>query len=106
MTNPTMTIGNYTANGPFDVDQVSNCPGVYIILCGNPNETELNVIDVGESERVLNRLKTHDRKECWQQHCSITLKAVVIRKNVNTQDKRLKIEQELRQAFQPPCGQN
>jgi hypothetical protein len=37
MTNPTMEIGKYIANGQFDIDEISKGLGVYIILCDNPN---------------------------------------------------------------------
>ena len=48
MTNPTMEIGNYIANGQFDIDEISKGPGVYIILCDNPDQSKYGIIDIGE----------------------------------------------------------
>ena len=106
MTNPTMEIADYIANGPFDIDEISKGPGVYIILCDNPDQSKYGIIDIGESEDVKSRLQTHDRKDCWEQNCPHTLKVAVIRNNVANEDNRRVIEKKLREQFNPPCGQN
>ncbi len=106
MTNPTIEIGGYIANGPFNIDQVAEGSGVYIILCDNPNKDKFEIIDIGESEDVYSRLKTHDRKDCWTENCSHTLKVAVIRNNVATETNRRAIEKDLRGQYNPPCGQN
>ena len=81
--------------------------GVYVILCKKDDKCE--VIDVGESgwsiwskQTVGKRLSSHNRKNCWEKYCDGELLYAVLAEEDG--DKRLKIEEELRKEFRPPCG--
>jgi hypothetical protein len=45
-------------------DELKNRSGIYAILCQTDNKCKL--IDVGESGKVKNRIKNHNRKKCWK----------------------------------------
>lgn len=60
-----MKIGNWDFHGPFCGDELPAQPGVYVVA--TPGESP-QLIDCGESENIQRRIKSHDRKACWQQH--------------------------------------
>lgn len=94
-------IGNYNFNGPFSkTGPIKNSSGVYVILdCHN---TTNYVVDVGESGSLQSRLDNHDRKNCWEKHCTGQIKAAVLYVN---EYNRMRIEKELRASYRPTCGQ-
>lgn len=95
-------IGNYNFDGPFtDANSLRDLSGVYVILCYS---SQITVVDVGESANVKTRVENHDRKNCWSRHCSGTLKVAVLYTTNIQQAGRMKIEQELRSQYNPPCG--
>ena len=73
-------------------------------LCdpGTPNQaSNWNVVDVGESENIQNRVANHDRTPCWrgQGHAELAVAAIYA-----DERNRMLIERELRQQYNPPCG--
>ena len=97
-----VNIGNYSFDGPFSTaDSLKAQSGVYSIL-GRNNELERwNVVDVGESENVRDRVANHDRKDCWKRQGYRSLAVAALYCDERT---RMRIEQELRAQFDPPCG--
>lgn len=92
----TIQILNYQFDGAFpDTTHLRNSSGVYIVL-----DNSGKVIDVGESATVKTRLENHDRKECWQQYGNV--KFAVYYTNENA---RMRIEKEIRNVSNPPCGE-
>lgn len=94
-------IGNYNFDGPFsNSNDLKNVSGVYAILGGN-GISNWNVVDIGESEGVRDRVANHDRAVCWtgRKHPKLAAAALYV-----PQAQRVKIEQELRAKFNPPCG--
>lgn len=97
-------IGKYNFNGPYrSTDYLKDRSGVYAILCGNGNRYSL--VDVGESATVKSRVEDHDRKHCWTNHCNSNLAVAVLYTPNLHQSGRRKIEQELRNLYDPPCGE-
>ncbi len=97
----TIQIGKYNFEGPFEsTSALREQSGVYAILGGNGNGT-WKVIDIGESQGVRSRVESHDREDCWkrQRHPRLAYAAYYC----NAQE-RMRIEQELRAQFNPPCG--
>lgn len=82
--------------------------GVYVVVClvsGKPH----CVLDVGTAEggawgggNIRKRLKRHDRRRCWQEHCHGTIAYGA--RYVSEVETRLEIEDELRWKLDPPCG--
>jgi hypothetical protein len=62
------------------------------------------LVDVGESAEVKSRIENHDRKDCWPKYCTGTLTASVLYTPNLHQAGRRKIEQAIRDQYQPPCG--
>jgi len=94
-------IGKYNFEGPFpDASSLRDLSGVYAIL-GGDGSSSWKVIDVGESEQVRTRVANHDRSDCWkrQRHARLVCAACYC-----NQTDRMRIEQELRAQFNPPCG--
>jgi len=93
-------IAGYTFEGPyFFASSLENRSGVYAILCGDSPPP----VDVGESATVRNRVENHDRKACWKRNCSGTIKYAAL--YVRGEQQRKKIEQEIRNRYTVPCGE-
>ena len=96
-------IGNYNFEGPFDsIYGLENKPGVYAILGWNPVDKVWEVVDIGRSRDVESRVRTHDREDCWEEQGYTTLSCAAFYCDAIT---RHVIEKELRDIFEPPCGE-
>lgn len=63
----TIEIGSYAFNGPFhSANELLPSSGVYVIL-GKTGDMLWQVVDVGVSENIQDRVANHDRKHCWKQ---------------------------------------
>lgn len=96
----------YQFNGAYaSPDSLESSPGVYVIWCRC--EDNWNVLDVGEAEDVRERIKNHERKACWEEHCSgeIYYSATYTSTAEYSKDNRLEIEQRIRKLTNPPCGE-
>lgn len=95
-------IGKYNAEGPFrNVADLRQSSGIYIVLGRRGQSAKWNVVDVGESGDVNDRVANHDRKPCWngQGHAELAVAAIYA-----AEAERMRIERELRARFSPPCG--
>ena len=93
----TITICGYTFKGPFSsADSLLPQSGVYAILA-----TDKTVIDVGESGDVRDRVKNHNRKNCWRNNKRASSPFVAYYTN---KAERMKIEKLIRSRRNPPCG--
>jgi hypothetical protein len=96
-------IGRYDFEGPYSsTTPIEDKSGVYAVLC-HVND-KYNVLDVGESATVKTRLDNHERKDCWKRNCSAVLMFAVYYTPNLQQAGRKEIEQELRKAYNPLCG--
>jgi len=75
--------------------------GVYVIWC-DPGKYWI-VLDVGESENVVERIKNHDRADCWRRNCSgnIYYSATYI----SDQTDRIDLEYRIRSQERVACGE-
>lgn len=96
-------LGNLVAEGPFhSVDHLRDNGGVYAVL-GNPvNPNQPKVVDVGESGRVQERVRNHDRRQCWERYSSSGWMYAVVYEQ--SEQRRIQMESDLRRRFDPPCG--
>ncbi len=99
-----LTVGKYTFEGPYkSTDNLKDRSGVYAIVCHSNDK--YNLVDVGESAQVKSRVEDHDRKPCWTKNCNSTLKVAVYYTPNLQQSGRREIEQEIRDEYNPPCGE-
>lgn len=99
-----ITIGNYSFDGPYSsIDRLKDKSGVYAILCHK--QQKYHLVDVGEAAKVRSRVENHDRKNCWQSNCKSTLCVAVYYTPHSPQPGRRAIEQEIRNQYNPPCGE-
>ncbi|WP_424975349.1 hypothetical protein [Dinoroseobacter sp. S124A] len=97
-----INIGNYHAEGPFGNDNyLQPCSGVYVILGRRSMAATWNVVDVGESANIRERVANHDRAPCWrgQGHAELSVAAIYA-----DEQNRMLIERQLRSQYKPPCG--
>jgi hypothetical protein len=95
-------VGSYQAEGPFiNVGGLRPRSGVYVILGRSHQAERWTVVDVGESENLLSRVDTHDRAPCWRGQGHRQLSVAAIYADARN---RMRIERQLRQQFNPPCG--
>ena len=97
-----ISVGKYTFEGPYTrTNDLENRSGVYAIHCRKKNY----LLDVGESAKVKERIENHDRKNCWTRNCAGTVTVSVLYTPNHRQSGRMAIEQEIRNQYNPPCGE-
>ncbi len=96
-------ICDYDFEGPYSyTSSLENKAGVYVVLDKLSNG-KYNVVDVGESSDVRDRVENHDRAECWKKHAT-TIQYAAYYTPGWTQDQRRSLEKKIRDAHDPPCG--
>lgn len=92
-----------------DADEVRDEAGVYVVLSMRPGRSPV-ILDVGESgwnrplgQGVKSRLKSHSRRSCWEEHRGDGEIAFLVLYERDG-DRRLKLEEDLRRLYHPPCG--
>lgn len=95
----------YQFDGAFtSPDSLESLPGVYVIWCRSQQGT-WQVLDVGESANVRDRVKNHERSSYWFANCQGQIYFSATYTLNMGKDKRLQIEKELRDRERPVCGQ-
>lgn len=98
-----LTVGSYEFEGPFaDTGNLQDASGVYIIV--DCVDGQYNPIDCGESATVKSRVDNHDRSDCWKRNSSGKLMVAVLYTPRLQSAGRVAIEQEIRAAYDFPCG--
>jgi len=98
-------IDKYDFEGPYsDTSSLEDRSGVYVIL-DYRDDGKHYVLDVGESAQVRTRVENHDRKDCWDLNREGNLRFAVHYTPGLQQAGRMAIEQEIRDKYNPPCGQ-
>lgn len=85
-----------------DPNNLESRSGVYVIWCKSGDNW--NVIDVGESHNVKERVLNHDRSDCWNRNCRGTLYYSATYTPNQQQAGRMEVEQYIRNQTNPPCG--
>ena len=91
-------------DGPYPIAQagkLKNAAGVYVIRCRSSSGNTL--IDVGQSDKVRDRVMNHDRRECWGKNCKGELEVAAI--YISDKQQRENIEKKIREQRTPPCGE-
>lgn len=93
---------DYEFDGPYtDPNRLQPSAGVYVVWC--MINTSWFVLDVGESEDVVDRLNNHDRAECWRQNCNGTI--FFSATYISDEQDRFNLEQSIRNSVNVPCGE-
>lgn len=94
-----MNISGHIFEGPYDPTRgfTENLSVVYAILDDNST-----VIDVGQTENINNRFPNHDRSNCWTSHSVGNSHVFILR--VTGERDRLSIESQIRNQYNPACG--
>lgn len=95
-----MNIEGYNFEGPYDPDRgfVNNFAAVYSIVDDKPR-----VVDVGQTNNINDRFPNHERKPCWLRNKYGDIHLYVYRET--SEEIRLRIESEIRERYDPPCGE-
>lgn len=90
---------DYEFEGPYSIGaNFNNVPGIYVIY------TLEKWLDVGETDKLGQRIPTHERKNDWINNANgKNISLAFLR--INDQDKRLSIESYLRDKLNPVCGE-
>ncbi|RLF80581.1 hypothetical protein DRN38_03815 [Thermococci archaeon] len=94
----------YEFEGPFKTpNSLENRSGVYAILCRQNDK--LYLIDIGESSQVKDRVQNHGRKNCWKRHCEGRIEYAAYYIEYGKKPSRIEVEQDIRDNYQLPCGE-
>lgn len=84
-----------------DPNMLRGGAGVYVIWCKNGEFW--SILDVGESENVLERINNHDRADCWTRNCSGTIWYSAT--YIADQSQRVDLENRIRIRERVICGE-
>ncbi len=99
-----ITIRGHHFEGTFgSPSSLKKQSGVYAILGWDSAMNKWEVIDIGESEDLRHRVENHNREICWLRQPYTILNCAAYYCN---ETRRMSIEKELRQEYQPPCGEH
>lgn len=101
----TFEMWGHTFEGAFLLpNDLQPRPGICVIWCRSGKNWR--VIDVGQSADVRDRVAFHDRVGCWERNCNGAILYSATYTPGILQAGRIRIEQQIRTAANPPCGEN
>lgn len=83
-----------------DAGVLESRAGVYVIFCDTGDSW--GVLDVGESEDVVDRINNHDRRDCWFLNCSGTVRYSAT--YISDPEERHDLENRIRSHENVICG--
>ena len=94
-----MKIGGNNFEGPYDPNKgfTADFAAVYSIVDDKPK-----VVDVGQTSNINDRFPNHDRKPCWIRNKDGEIHLYIYKESSET--RRLTIESEIREKYNPQCG--
>ena len=105
-----INISEYTFEGPYPCARafrLRRSPGVYVIL-GLNYGNRWEVIDVGQSRDIRNRIVSHERRACWSAQNLASLSVAVLYTDRSpyryNEHRRMRLEARIRREYNPPCG--
>ena len=108
-TQPTnVTIGNFAfVCVPLSIANFLDVAAVYVILCVGATG-KWNILDVGQTGGLGDRIDSHERRSCWERHCrgkNIWVGVYKMPSDKNSESDRLNVEAWIRTTYGPlPCG--
>lgn len=99
----TMTIAGVEFEGPYkNTSSLKDEGGVYVVY-SETNDSKWQRLDVGQSDKVKDRIESHDRKDCWEKNKQGDLGYCV--RYVKDEKARTELEQKAREERKIPCGE-
>src|SRR3989304_1438541 len=100
----TLTVAGYPFEGPFNETKfLENKPGLYAVHI--QQDDDFILVDLGEAALVQDRVRTHERQDCWLRHSKGGLITFSV---YYTPDQpaevRVHLEALIREETRPPCG--
>jgi len=96
-------IGNYSFEGYFSSPAyIEEAPGLYAIFCRHYEKDLL--VDTGESDNVRLRVENNEKSNCWRRNCPSALGYAVLYTPDLDEEERKRIEEEIRDQYNPVCG--
>lgn len=93
---------DYEFDGSYsDAGMLEPKAGVYVIWCDTGNSWD--VLDVGESEDVVDRINNHDRRDCWFINCNGTIRYSAT--YISDPEERRDLENRIRSHEKVICGE-
>lgn len=95
-----MNLSGYQFTGPYNVDLSfkRDFGAVYVIVDDQPK-----ILDIGQTKNINDRVQYHDRRPCWDQNKTGSLRLYV---HINSSEQaRIQIESYLRSRHNPVCGE-
>ena len=103
-----LKIHKYNAYGPYTLSTIAESdipvfPGVFVILGDIEGTDNWKVLDVGQTKNLRQRFSYNDeRVQSWKKQGFNNIGVgVIFQKNYKS---RLRMEKDLRDHFDPPCG--
>lgn len=97
MTQKTEKVLGYDFVGPYSITTTSfnSVAGIYLIATSGGN-----IVDIGETDNLKERIPNHERKDCWNRNSGVNLWFHF----EGDSDQRLIKEKMLRNNYSPTCG--
>ena len=94
----------YAFDGPYEEpDRLNDQPGIFVVL--DRRRDAFYVLDIGESAVIKTRVGRHDRRKSWKLRCHGEKPQVAVLYTPGMpRDDRMKIEEQLRGAYEPLCA--
>ena len=100
----TLTIAGYPFEGPFnETKYLESRPGLYAVHI--QQDDDFTLVDLGEAADVRERVRSHDRQDCWLRHSKgglISFSAYYTPEL--PAEYRTQLERMIREDTKPPCG--
>ncbi len=93
----TVNIGGFMFETYLLNTKFNDVPGIYVIY------TSQKWLDVGETDKIGQRITSHERKDCWIANAG-NLPINVAFHYESSQSQRVNIESSLRKTLNPTCG--
>lgn len=84
-----------------NAERLKAMAGVYVIWCKKGDVW--TILDVGESEDVVDRIINHDRRDCWFRNCKGTV--LYSATYISNPQERLDLENKIRSQERVACGE-
>ncbi len=97
-----IVIYEYEFDGPYnDFNNLKSEAGIYAVMVWKDNGWRL--LDMGESENIVQNLSTHKRQSEWDLYSKKKARAFAALYEQDTQARK-DIQEKLREKARPPCG--
>lgn len=96
---------DYRFDGPYtNPDQLQPRAGAFVVWC--KKNDDWNIVDVGESTDIQQRLLTHEDREHWTKVCKGTLLYTATYLEPDEETKRIRVQEYIESMKEPKPDEN